>query len=129
MFYFSCLLVTTTSTEGQTHVLCGYQECAYLCFYLVLCIMLPKYISIYLYSLVISEPNSHSIYCVSYSLVISEPKSPSIIHGIVHRRTPTSGFGLRLRTPSPSNVTYSHTFSVSHQSKLIVRQIHIFVYI
>ena len=33
------LLVTTTSTEGQTPVSCGHRECAYLCFdyYYVLC--------------------------------------------------------------------------------------------
>ena len=38
-FLFLLFTVTTTSTEGQTHVLCGHQECAYLCFvyYYVLC--------------------------------------------------------------------------------------------
>ena len=30
---FSRLLVTITSTEGQTYVLCGHQECVYLCVY------------------------------------------------------------------------------------------------
>ena len=36
-------------------------------------------------------------------------------------RTPNSGFGLRLRTPSPSDVTYLHKFYIPYKSRQSIR--------
>ena len=85
--------------------------------------------------IIITTPQQHLDHLLTAPATITP-----LIHSHIHyttqsatnfhnRRTPNSGFGLRLRTPNPSNFTYSHKSTVQYNSSLIATQIHISVYI